>query len=245
MSLTEAVLLVVGGIAAGTVNSIAGGGSLLTVPLLVLIGLPGGDANGTNRIGVLLSNVTATRTFSRAGAGTWRDALPVLVPVVTGSIIGALVVSQLADDTVERAFGVVMLPILAISLRGATRSTPSPRTLPRWAAAAVLFGIGLYGGAFQAGVGVLLLLALANLGMPLVRANAVKVIVVLVLTVVALPVFIAAGQVDWGPGLVLGAGFATGGWLGARLAIGNGDRLIRPLMVVAVLALAGQMLGLY
>ena len=81
--------------------------------------------------------------------------------------------------------------------------------------------------------------------MDLVVANSVKVVVIMVVTVTALPLFIVGGRVDWGPALVLAAGFAVGGALGARLTVTRGASLIRPVMVAAVLALAGRLLGLF
>ena len=113
----DIVLLVAGGLAAGVVNTLAGGGSLLTVPLLVLAGVPGNVANGSNRVGILASNASATAAFHRLGVSGLSRTLPVLVPVAIGSLVGALLVARLADETFERAFGVLMVPLLLLSLR--------------------------------------------------------------------------------------------------------------------------------
>ena len=94
---------------AGVVNTLAGGGSLLTVPLLVLLGLPGGIANGTNRVGVLVQSSVAAWRFRALGVGGLREAAPVLLPVAAGSLIGAWGIAQISDALFERAFGVVML----------------------------------------------------------------------------------------------------------------------------------------
>ena len=90
-------LLVGGGLVAGVVNTLAGGGSLLTVPLLVMLGLPGTLANGTNRVGVLVQNLTSAWQFRAEGVSGFRDALPVLGPVLLGSVVGAYGVAQLGD----------------------------------------------------------------------------------------------------------------------------------------------------
>ena len=111
--------------------------------------------------------------------------------------------------------------------------------------AAIFFAIGFYGGSIQAGVGIFVIAALARSGLDLVRANAVKVILVGALTLVALPVFILHGQIDWPFALAMASGFALGGELGARAAARGGERLIKPVLVVSVLAMAGRMLGLY
>jgi uncharacterized membrane protein YfcA len=109
----------------------------------------------------------------------------------------------------------------------------------------VFFGVGCYGGAFQAGIGLLLVLALSRSGLDLVLANGIKVVVILVVTVTALPVFVARDLVDWAPALVLAAGFAAGGGLGARFTVIGGVRAVRPVIAVAVLAMSGRLLGVY
>jgi uncharacterized membrane protein YfcA len=109
---------------------------------------------------------------------------------------------------------------------------------------AVFFAIGLYGGALQAGVGIFLIFAMSRAGYDLVRANSIKVVVIAALTAVAVPVFVLSGQVDWIPALALTAGFAAGGFVGVRVAVEGGERVIRPVLVAAVVALAARMLGL-
>ena len=245
MELIDALLVAGAGVIAGIVNAMAGGGSLLTVASLnVFVGLPGLVANGTNRVGVLVQNASSVAGYRKEGISGLKRALPVIVPVTAGSLIGALLVSSVADAAFERIFGVLMIPLVFLSLR-TPRSTGKHTSWHPALTAAVFFGIGLYGGAFQAGVGLLIVIALSRSGLDLVNANAVKVVVILVLTAIAVPVFIARGQVDWGFAAVLAVGFAVGGWVGARIAVRGGDRVIRPVLISAVIALAGRMIGLY
>lgn len=245
MSPAEVALLVGAGLAAGVANSLAGGGSLLTVSLLVLLGLPGVLANGTNRVGILLQNGAAAWRFRAAGFSGVAGALPLLVPVLLGSVVGAWGISQVASETFERAFGVLMIVLLVPILRGVRPASGPRRPWPRPAVFLVFLGIGLYGGAFQAGVGIPLLFALAAAGHDLVRANAIKVVVIFAVTAVSVPIFAWQGQIAWGPALALGAGFLAGGELGARIAVRGGERVIRPVLTASVLVLAGHMLGLY
>jgi uncharacterized membrane protein YfcA len=216
------------------------------VPLLVLIGLPGGVANGTNRIGVLIQYGVAAWRFRRAGIWDAGSAGVELAAVAAGALAGALLVVQLSDRAFERAFAFAMLALLVPTLRRppAGDGPPRPRP-PAWLRAPIFFAIGLYGGALQAGVGVLLVFALSYSGYDLVRANSLKAFINFFFCLFAVPVFIAEGKVSWLPALVLAAGFAAGGELGARLAVRGGERLIRPVLVLAVVALAGRMLGLY
>lgn len=242
----ETILLAAAGLAAGIVNTMAGGGSMLTVPaLVVLVGLPGTVANGTNRLGVLLMNAAAVWQFRREGLSGIRTALPLLPPVAAGSLVGALAIARVDDGTFERLFGLVMLALVVPTLRPPKPRSDTTRPHGRAARFALFFAIGLFGGAFQAGVGILLVLALAHAGTDLVRANSAKVAITFAFTLFSFPVFVAEDQVRWIPGLIVGAGFAAGGALGARLAVAGGERVIRPVMVAAVLALAARMTGVY
>jgi hypothetical protein len=240
----EIALLVSGGLLAGVVNTLAGGGSLLTVPLLVLLGLPGTLANGTNRLGILLQSLIATWRFRGSGVLDLRDLIRVLPPVLAGSLAGAFAIARVTDAAFERLFGLLMLLLLVPTLRRSRASAPGPG-FGRAAGALVFFALGIYGGSLQAGVGIPLVFALVHAGRDLVRANAVKVAVIAALTAAAIPVFALEGQIAWGPAAILAAGFAAGAELGVRLAMAGGERLIRPVLATGVVALAGRMLGLY
>lgn len=240
----EALLLILGGTAAGVINAVAGGGSTLTVPLLVLAGVPGNNANGSNRVGILTSNVAAATAFRKLGVRGLSQSVPVLVPIVVGSLIGAFAITRLTDDTFERVFGLLMLPIIFLSIRKPkVRLNASP--WPTALTAAVFFAVGLYGGAVQAGVGLVMLAALTRAGYDLVTANNVKVVANLTLTGVVLPIFVVQDKVEWIPALILAAGLTAGGWIGAHAAVRGGERLIRVGMIVAALLLSGNLLGLY
>ena len=245
MAWWEALLLIIGGLFAGAINTVAGGGSMLTVPLLVLAGVPGNAANGSNRVGILTSNVAAVATFRRLGVDGLRHASRVVVPVVLGGLIGSFAVGRVLDDAAfERVFGLLMIPLVILSVRRPTNATGEHA----WSTAKVVIvflSIGIYGGAFQAGVGLVLLAALSRSGFDLVMSNSIKVIVNTAVTVVALPVFILNGDVEWVPALVLAAGFVVGGWLGAQASFRGGEVLIRRVMVIAALGLAGRLIGIY
>jgi hypothetical protein len=240
----EAVLLFVGGGAAGIVNAMAGGGSSLTVPLLVLAGVPGNFANGTNRVGIFVSNGTTIWSFHKQGVTAYRDALPFLFPVIIGSLIGSIGISQVTDTTFETIFGILILPIIFLSLRE-PKTIETGKGFSTATTAAIFFGIGLYAGAIQMGVGLVLLAFLTRSGLPLMKANIVKVLVTLAVTMTALPVFIIQGKVRWWPAIILTTGLSIGGWVGARIAVRGGERAIRIFMVIAAIGLTGKLLGLY
>ena len=234
----EALLLVVGGAAAGLINAVAGGGSTLTVPLLVLAGVPGNNANASNRVGILTSNAAAATAFRKLGVRGLSRATPILIPIVIGSLIGSYGITRLTDDNFERVFGLLMLPVIFLSIKK-PKVELDAAPWPQWVT------VGLYGGAVQAGVGLIMLAALTRAGFDLVTANNVKVVANLTLTAVALPVFIIQGKVEWLPALILAAGLTAGAWIGAHAAVRGGERFIRAVMVLAALLLSGKLLGLY
>jgi len=246
MQTTHILLLLGGGFVAGIINTMAGGGSLLTVPLLVFAGVGGNTANGSNRIGVLAGTLSAASTFRRMGVSGWAGISRILVPAVLGSLIGSILVTQLTDDVFERVFGLVMIPVLALSLR-----KPDPKELtskPQWhpfVSALVFFGVGIYGGAIQAGVGLMLIAALRRANIDIVTTNHIKVIVTGAFTLFTLPVFILNGDVYWLPALVLAVGVGLGAFVGARITVAGGERVVRPVLVCAVVVMAGRLLGLY
>ena len=244
MSAVNVLLVFFGGMFAGGINSMAGGGSLLTVPLLSVVGLDGLVANGTNRVAVLVQNASSAYSYAKRGIDVWKKSLPVVIPAVFGGLVGATIISNLDDEAFKRLFGVLMIPLLAMAIWKPKAKTAS-QPWPAWLTTIVFFLIGLYAGAIQAGVGIILMLILARAGYDLVEANALKTLVILGVTLTAVPVFIAKGQVDWLPAIVLAAGMAIGGYVGAKFAVEGGERVIRPVLVVSVLALAGRMVGLY
>lgn len=239
-------MLIAVGLVAGVVNTLAGGGSLLTVPLLVIFGLPGTIANGTNRVGVLAQGLVACWRFDAEGISELRSALPMLPPVLVGSIVGAACATQIPDQAFEKIFAGIMLILLIPILQG--RQLPSAPGTPRWSPATkgiALFAIGVYGGAVQAGVGLLLLFALNRAGYNLARANAIKIVIATALAIVAVPVFVLEQQVAWLPAVFVSIGFTIGATAGVRFAVLGGEPLIRRTLAVAVLALAGHLFGLY
>lgn len=241
MTWLEAILLLLGGAFAGAVNAMAGGGSMLTVPLLVLAGVEGNAANGSNRVGILTSNASSMMSFRSEGVRANRNLVPIIVPGMIGAPLGAFVIDQFTDEAFERFFGLLMIPLILLTIFRPKTKTDAP-PWPMWATAVVFFGIGIYAGAIQAGVGLVLLTALSRSGIDLVRANLVKVIFILFVTIEALVIFIVQGNVRWGPAIVLAVGLSIGGWLGAKFAVRGGEKWIRAVMVVAALALAARLI---
>ena len=166
------------------------------------------------------------------------------MPVLFGSLAGSLLINKLGDDQFERLFALLVIPIVILTLMP---PTPKERksSWGRSTMILIFFVVGLYGGAIQAGVGLVMVLALSRSGFDLVTANSIKVMINAFVTVVALPVFIFSGKISWGPALVLAAGLTAGGWIGAKWTVEGGERVVRWVMVFAALGLSGKLVGLY
>lgn len=244
MSGMEALVLLVGGFLAGVINSMAGGGSLLSVPLLSLVGVGGTVANGTNRIAVFSQSLTGAYGYARRNVGNRKRTAQVLLPTVVGGLVGSLVASEIPDELFERIFGLLMLPLLVLSI-WQPKPKPDREPWPLWISFAVFLVVGFYAGAVQAGVGLIILLVLSRAGFDLVTANAMKTVVIMVVTAIAIPVFVYNDQVRWLPAVVLSVGMGVGGYAGANFAVDGGERVIRPVLVIVVLVLASRMLGLW
>jgi uncharacterized membrane protein YfcA len=229
----------IAGFAAGFINTLAGSGSLITLPLLILLGLPANVANATNRVGVLLQNVVAVATFRKRGAldltGSWK----LIVTTIAGSVVGALLAVDLDEATLRRVIGVLMLVLLGVMLVNPERwiAEHATRREPRLLVEVPLFFvIGVYGGFIQVSVGLFLIAGLVlGAGYNVIGANAMKNFLVLLFTAAALVVFVVNDQVDWMLGLLLGAGQAVGAWVAARTAIKHGARFVRWTVIVVVL----------
>jgi uncharacterized membrane protein YfcA len=220
---TASALLLAAGFVAGALNVVAGGGSFLTLPVLIFLGLPATEANATNRVAVLTQNAGAVWSFHRYRVLEWHRAADAIIPALVGSA-SDLGRAAVGDRGFRRVLAVLMLAVTLWTLvdprtRGAGGSG-EPR-LGRAALRAAFFGVGLYGGFVQAGIGFLILAVTTQAGLDLVRGNALKVLVVLLLTVLSLAIFAGAGKVDWLPGLVLGAGSLLGAFVGRGFPYGR------------------------
>ncbi len=232
-----ALALALAGLLAGVANTLAGGGSFIVVPILIGLGLSPGMANGTSRLGVLAHGLAATTTFARAGAVPTGLVLRVAPAMCVGALLGAWLATRLDDGLLRPLFGGVLVfwACLLVVRPGRFITPPEQPRAPGVLGQGLSLLIGIYGGFLQAGVGFpLMALFVSVLGHATLPANAAKIAVVLIYTVMAMGVFMAAGQVAWREGAVLAAGMVLGGVLGARLHLRAGASVVRWAMVVMV-----------
>ncbi len=243
------LLLCMAGFLAGGINTVAGGGSNLTLPVLMMLGLPADVANGTNRVGIWLQCLAGVRAFDQHEALHRAAVVPVFIPTLSGGLAGALLAVVLPNLYLKPVLLICILVMAVVMLFKPEVIAPPPGTATRspsesrfawWG----LFGAGVYGGFVQAGVGFILLAVLtAGLRYDLLRANALKMSCALAFTTVALAVFIVFGKVHWLPGLVLAAGAVAGAWLAVRIAVNVSHLTLRRILfVLTLVAVAGGFL---
>lgn len=248
--IVKLALILVTGIVAGFINVNAGGGSLLTLPALIFMGLPSAVANGTNRIAILIGAISATRNFKNKDVLDWRLGLELAIPALIGAIIGSTIVISIPDKVFNLILSCVMILVLAaiiVNPQDKIKSSLATLTNKRKVfAGLVFFLVGFYGGFVQAGVGFLIMGSLLFItGMPLVRINALKVLIVLVYTVFSLLVFMLNRKVDLLLGLVLSVGNAIGAHIGSNFAITKGEKWIRVILIFMVIVMALKLSGIF
>ena len=244
MNWTYLILFAVG-IVAGTLNIIAGGGSFLSMPALIFLGLDATVANGTNRVAIFLQNIGAVWGFQRHGVVDWRYVLWAAVPATCGSAVGAWAAVVIPAAIFQKILAFLMIAVTLWTLWDPLKKKePAPEShRPRVLLLALgFFFVGIYGGFVQAGVGFLILAATTMAGLDLVRGNAVKVLTILVYTSLALAIFAVGGKVDWTLGLVLAAGNVIGSLIGVRLTVLKGHAWVKSIVTVAVIVLAIKLL---
>jgi uncharacterized protein len=236
----DLLLLAAVGIVSGALNVVAGGGSFLTLPVLLFMGLPATLANGTNRVGVLAQNFGGVLGFHRHRAMDWRWALTASVPAVVGAGFGVWAALAIPEFAFRRILAIAMVAVTLWSLfnRQKPHDGAPIRPASHWWVVLGFFAVGLYGGFIQAGVGFLVLAITTAAGMDLVRGNAVKLLTVLMLTAVSLVVFAGAGEVDWPRGLALGLGNWLGAIIGVRMAVLKGHAWLQQVVTATIIVFA-------
>lgn len=241
-----AYLLLFGvGVVAGTLNVLAGGGSFITLPVMIFLGLPATVANGTNRVAILVQNVGAVAGFSRHRLVRRSWILRAAVPALLGAGFGTWLAVVMGDRAFEKLLATLMVAVTLWTLwdpAGKARQTEEMGEAfgpaGRWALAGGFFLVGVYGGLVQAGIGFLILTLTTLAGLDLVRGNALKVLLILIFTPLSLAIFAATDNVNWAMGGALGAGTFLGGLLGVRITVLKGHAWVKRVVLVAVIVFA-------
>lgn len=249
MSISDIVILIFLGSIAGFINTFAGGGSMLVVPFLIFLGLPANVANATNRVAILLQDVVSAATFRQKKIFRFREEYRLLIPTTLGSIVGAFIAVDMDEHILKKVIAgllVILFFVVLINpnawIKANAENAKAKNPVIRFG---IFFAIGIYGGFIQIGIGFFMLAGLVlGCGYDLLRANAVKTLIILCYTVVALGIFIYYDLVDYKVGLILACGNMLGAWIGARLSVKWGAKYIRYILLAALLLVAFRLFEL-
>ena len=243
LALWQLLLLAAVGVLSGFLNVIAGGGSLLALPILIFMGLPGNVANGTNRVAIVAQNVSAVTGFFKKGYSDLRIMLTLSLCAVPGAAIGAYLGTQVSGELFNRILGGLMIVLLVLMGRKQRDATVSEKPQKLVLGHLLMVAVGFYGGFIQAGVGFFLMAVLYRvIGLDLIRVNAYKVFIVGIYTLVALAIFAGKGQVLWLTGAALAVGTTIGGWIGVHFTVKRGEGLIRIVLNAVLIVMAIRLL---
>ncbi|MBN2461016.1 MAG: sulfite exporter TauE/SafE family protein [Candidatus Cloacimonetes bacterium] len=240
------IFLFLSGLAAGFINTLAGGGSVLVLPVLILAGLPSPIANATNRVAILLQNITGSYRFHAYKKLEIKPVIHIALAAIVGSIAGSLFAVRIDSALFDKILGIIFIFILLLILRSKKNHTRVRANLPRWIEILIFLGVGFYGGFIQVGVG-FIFLATLNLieDFDLVRANAVKVFIVMCYTFFAVLIFTINGMIIWKYGLILALGNILGAFIGVRTAVKKGETVIKVVLAVAIIAACMKLFGVF
>jgi uncharacterized membrane protein YfcA len=236
------------GAVSGFINVVAGGGSSLTLPVLIFLGLDSSVANGTNRVGVLTQNVSAIYAFKKANYHQFNTSIKLGLLTLPGAVSGALIATTVGDELFQKILGVIIIGIMITLIIPKQKIDYNDQPDPKinFVSYVSMFFIGFYGGFIQVGIGFILMAALQSLlKLRLIYVNMHKVFIVLINTIPALAVFIITNNVNWGLGLSLGAGNAFGGWWSAKISVKKGEGFIKIILMIAMLIMALKLFNVF
>lgn len=239
----EALIILVTGFISGFINVVAGGGSLLSLPVMIFLGLPPVIANASNRVAIFSQNIFGILGFKSKGVSAYPYSLYLGLSALLGAIFGAKISVELNEVLFNKIIAAIMVMVILFTIFGPVRH--GSNRIEKMGAKHKLMGmvlfffIGIYGGFIQAGVGFLIIAALTGIHhMDLVKTNSAKVFIVFVYTIASLTIFILEGVINWQFGITLAVGNSIGGWVASRWSVNKGERWIKRILAVTVIALA-------
>lgn len=246
MDFWQIILVIAVGFIAGIINVMAGGGSLLTMPLLIFLGLDSTMANGTNRIAILFQNATAIGGYQSKGQSPGRFGIYLGVSALLGAIIGSKIALEIPDGVFNKILAIVMVLVVIMTLLNPSLKLKDDEKLilrldkkHQLLAVGALFLTGIYGGFIQAGTGLFIMAALSFINRySLLQSNVAKATIMFIYTLSAIFIFALDGQINLFYGLALAVSMSVGAWWASRWSTGSGQKYIKWFMVIAVSAMA-------
>jgi uncharacterized membrane protein YfcA len=244
----ELVLLCAAGFVAALVDSVVGGGGLISLPALLFVGVPPTVALGTNKVAAFMSSATGAWAFVRSGRVCWGNLTYALPVALLGSLAGAWTVQRVPPEVLRPLVVVLLLGVAGYTLFkkqwGEKQHRHTGLMSLKKRRAAVLLGLlfGFYDGFFGPGTGSFLLFAFLLMGMDFVGAAAHGKVLNFASNIGAVAVFVGCGLVDYSLALPMGCCMVLGALVGTRIALTQGARYVRPLFIGVTSLLIGQQL---
>lgn len=233
---------------AGFINIMAGGGSTITLPALIFLGLEGSLANGTNRVAILIQSISAIISFRQEKYSKFKLSLKLAAFTLPGAVAGSLIAVKISDELFQNILAYVLIGvIISILLRKSNQNKyeKDRQSQSSWLIYPAMFAIGFYGGFIQVGVGFMLMASLYHLmRFNLVRVNMHKVFIVFIYTIPVLLVFLFTNNVNWKFGLCMAAGNAFGAWWSAKVSVKRGEGVIRIVLAGLILVMSLRLLNI-
>ena len=249
MDIATIVLLLVAGLMVGFINTLAGGGSVISLSALILLGLPANVANGTNRIAILIQNIGAVGNFKRHNVLDSRKGIILSIPALVGAVIGSWIAADINEELIRKIIGIILIIMLFVMLFNPKKWIKGDEHLQQKKVGlgqiVMFFFIGIYGGFIHIGVGYALLAGIVlGAGYDLVKGNAIKVLIILLWTPLSLLVFWYHHQIVWSYGLIMGLGNFVGALIASQLAVKRGAGFVRLVVIVVIIFMSAHLLGL-
>ncbi len=245
MDTLHLILIFFTGIVIGFINVLAAGGSFLTLAVLIAFGLPPTVANGTNRVGLLIQNSFASSKFYRLKILDYKFVFVVAPFAIVGSFLGSYIATHISNELLKKIIAILMVVISLVTIYKPTNIIKSEGKMSgkkTFIMSVIFFFIGVYGGFIQAGVGFFIIAASIWGGFSMVEANAVKVFVIMLYTLLILPVFVYAHQVNFLIGIILGLGSIIGARIAIHISVKKGDKFIRIALLILLFAFAVKLM---
>ncbi len=234
---------------AGFINVMAGAGSTVTLPILILLGLDPSLANGTNRLGIMAQSFSAVISFRQEKYHDFKLSLKLTAFTLPGAIAGAIIATRIGDELFQKILAYVLIGVtISLLLRKTNQKKTDTRRDGKtsWLIYPVMVAIGFYGGFIQLGVGFMFMASLFHLmRLDFIRTNMHKVFIIFIYTIPAFLIFLITGNVEWKFGLTIAAGMAFGAWWSAKVSVKKGENAIRVVLSVALLWMALTLLDLF
>ncbi len=239
------IIIFISGMLSGILNIMAGGGSTITLGVMIFMGMDASVANGTNRIGLMVESTTGVLAFRSEKYSAFGESFKLSLFTLPGAVLGAIFAIRISNELFQQILAVIMILILVTLFIPKSKKND----LSKESGAGKIFIypamvlIGFYGGFIQVGIGFLLMGALRHfLNLDLVRVNMHKVFIVFIYTIPLLFVFGLTGNINWFYAFFLACGYAVGAWWSAKFSIKKGEKVIKIILGIAILIMASKLL---